>query len=173
MYKRQVLDYTSLLAGKTPLQRERCHLAELCAGSIHTVSAAASSKNQVIDIDAPANLELVSDGQALVKLMTTLLGNAVKFTPDHGAIGVTANRVAEVDAVSIEVWDTGIGMSEDQVAHLFEPFVQGDQTLARRFEGLGLGLAYVHKLVELLGGHIAVTSELGKGSRFKVTLPVR
>ena len=70
-----------------------------------------------------------------------LLGNAVKFTPNDGAIGITANRAAEGNAVNIEVWDTGIGMSEDQVAHLFEPFVQGDQTIARRFEGLGLGLA--------------------------------
>ena len=78
---------------------------------------------------------------------------------------------AATAGVQIEVWDTGIGMNVEQVSHLFEPFVQGDQQLARQFEGVGLGLAYVHKAVALLGGEVTATSDPGKGSCFTVTLP--
>ncbi len=76
-------------------------------------------------------------------------------------------------AVRIVVADTGIGMNPDQLAALFRPFTQGDQTLARRYEGLGLGLAYVHEVVTRLGGTIAVTAAEGRGSRFTVILPTR
>ena len=167
-----VLQYTSLLAGDTPLDPRRCRLADLCAYSTHAVQDKARHKSQSLDLDiVPADIEITSDEAAIKKILTALLENAIKFTPEHGAIGINVSGVVGEAAVHLVVWDTGIGMTADQVAHLFEPFVQGDQTLARRFEGLGLGLAYVHKLVELLGGTVTVSSEIGQGSRFAVTLP--
>ena len=169
-----VLQYTSLAAGAMRLKAERCHLAELCAYAVQAVEEKAKSRNQSIALDVtPADMEIISDAVALTKIVTLLLENAEKFTPDHGAIGIRVRPDAATVGVQIEVWDTGIGMSAEQVSHLFEPFVQGDQQLARQFEGLGLGLAYVHKAVALLGGEVTATSEPGKGSRFTVTLPAQ
>ena len=129
-------------------------------------------KNQVIQLDVePYALTIVSDSQLITRTLTLLLDNAIKFTDQDGTIGIEAGRVAERDAIRMVVWDTGIGIAEETVPYLFDPFTQVDQTLARRFEGVGLGLATVHKLVELLGGTVRVESELGKGSRFIVTLP--
>lgn len=124
----------------------------------------------VLDV-TPVDLTMNGDAEGITKIIATLLENALKFTPVRGLVGIDIAEASGGDAICIEVWDTGIGMSRDQVAHLFEPFVQGDQSMARRFEGLGLGLALVHKLVALMGGGIVVESELGKGSRFVVTLP--
>ena len=167
-----VLDYTSLLAGQVKMQREPCRVADLCEMCIDAVHSAAAGKQQAVELDAPSDLALMSDGQGITKILTTLLDNAIKFTPVQGRIGIKADRMTGHDAVCITVWDTGIGMSAGQVAHLFDPFVQGDLTIARRFEGLGLGLAYVHKLVATLGGTITVDSALGEGSRFQVILPL-
>jgi len=167
-----VLDYTSLLAGQVKMQLEPCRVADLCEMCIDAVHSAAAGKQQAVELDAPSDLVLMSDGQGITKILTTLLDNAIKFTPVQGRIGIKADRMTGHDAVRITVWDTGIGMSAGHVAHLFDPFVQGDLTIARRFEGLGLGLAYVHKLVATLGGTITVDSALGEGSRFQVILPL-
>jgi signal transduction histidine kinase len=104
-------------------------------------------------------------------IVTTLLDNAVKFTPEGGAIGVKVRCAANADVVRLMVWDTGIGMTAEAVAVLFWPFSQADQGLTRQFAGTGTGLAYVSKMVEILGGAIAVKSAPGAGSRFIVTLP--
>src|SRR5690606_18106183 len=151
---------------------EPCQVADLCEMCIRAVHTAAAGKQQAVELDAPSDLVLMGDGQGITKILTALLDNAIKFTPVQGRIGIKADCMTGPDAVRITVWDTGIGMSAGQVAHLFDPFVQGDLTIARRFEGLGLGLAYVHKLVATLGGTIAVDSALGEGSRFQVILPL-
>lgn len=109
----------------------------------------------------------------MVNVLRMLLDNAVKFTPEGGRIDLSAVYLPGADEVRITVADTGIGMSPEEVAGVFDPLSQGDKTLARRFEGLGIGLAYAHKMVELLGGSIVVESEPGAGSCFMVTLPAR
>jgi PAS domain S-box-containing protein len=171
-----VLLYTDLLAGNVPLTRELCHLDGLCAAAVRALQPDAERKQQHITQEIiPADLEIESDVQGLINVIKALLANAIKFTPAAGRIHLSARAMAEDEAgaIQIAVTDTGIGMSEAQISKLFRPFVQGDQTLARRFEGLGLGLAYVQKMVELLGGTTAVESELGKGSRITVTLPAK
>jgi signal transduction histidine kinase len=171
-----VLLYTDLLAGNVPLTRELCHLDGLCAAAVRALQPDAERKQQHITQEIiPADLEIESDVQGLINVIKALLANAIKFTPAAGRIHLSARAMAgdEAGAIQIAVTDTGIGMSEAQISKLFRPFVQGDQTLARRFEGLGLGLAYVQKMVELLGGTTAVESELGKGSRITVTLPAK
>ena len=107
-----------------------------------------------------------------------LLDNAVKFTLPGGKIDVSvaclpADAGDESAQVALVVADTGIGMSPAEMEDIFSAFRQSDLTLARRFEGLGLGLAYVREMTARLGGTVTVESEVGRGSRFTVTLPRR
>ncbi len=169
-----ILLYTSLVAGKYPLVSDQCHLSQLCAIAIRSIRPAAEQKQQsVAQSVEPPDLVFESDPKAVLQMLKLLLDNAVKFTPEGGRIDVAATPGlgAEGAVVQIVVSDTGIGMSEEQVAALFRPFTQGDMTLARRFDGLGLGLACVHKMVDLLDGSIEVQSTPGAGSCFTITLP--
>jgi signal transduction histidine kinase len=121
-----------------------------------------------------------ADGRRLKQILVNLLSNAVKFTPDGGRVGleVTAERdtaerdKANRDTVQFVVWDTGIGISDDDLPRLFQSFVQLDSSLARRHAGTGLGLALVKRLVELHGGKVLVQSRPGQGSRFTIQLPM-
>ena len=167
-----VLHYTSLVAGKRPLQADICPLADLCAGVVRSHRRAADAKGQQLTFTVtPLDLEIDSDAQGIRQILKELLGNAIKFTPAGGRIHLAADDAGE--GVQIVVTDTGIGMDAEQQAVLFRPFVQGDQTLARRFEGLGLGLAFVYEMVTRLGGTVTVDSAPGTGSRFTVLLPGR
>ena len=125
----------------------------------------------------PPDLEIVSDARGVTNILRMLLDNAIKFTPAGGALGV---EVAAVPAgagdkawASLAVVDTGVGMSPEEIDGIFSAFMQSDLTLARRFDGLGLGLAYVREMAARLSGTVAVESEVGRGSRFTVTLPLR
>jgi two-component system sensor histidine kinase BarA len=168
-----VLLYTSLVSGASPLLFETCRVAELCAIAARAAKPLAAAKQQEFaqTID-PATPDIESDPQGIVQVVKELLVNAVKFTPAGGRIEVSVAPAADCRTVCIAVTDTGIGLSEEQLATIFHPFTQGDQTLARRFEGIGLGLAYVHEMVQRLGGTLAVASSVGKGSSFAVTLPL-
>ena len=192
-----ILLYTSLMADATPLARETCRLHELCTAAVHAVRPKAEAKQQhIVQSFGDIDLRIVSDPQAIRQVLQELLDNAVKFTPNGGTIDlVVTPEPAAVSplavihpssacarhpspaatlrpaAVRIVVADTGIGMDDEQLAAIFLPFTQGDQTLARRFEGIGLGLAYVHEVVTRLGGTITATAEPGRGSRFTIILP--
>jgi CheY-like chemotaxis protein len=100
-----------------------------------------------------------------------LLSNAVKFTPEGGQIGLEVVGVPASHEVRLTVWDSGIGISEEGLDILFEPFVQLDSRLAREFSGTGLGLSLVQRMMDLHGGSVSVESELGVGSRFTVSFP--
>lgn len=165
-----VLHYTSLVAGKRPLQADICPMGDLCAGAVRAHRRVADAKGQQLTFSvAPPELEIESDAQGIRQILKELLGNAIKFTPAGGRIHLAAAKVGE--GAQIVVTDTGIGIDAEQQAALFHPFVQGDQTLARRFEGLGLGLAFVYEMVMRLGGTVTVDSAPGAGSRFIVLLP--
>ena len=173
-----ILLYTSLMADSTPFARELCRLHEVCTAAVYAVKQKAEDKQQRLTQSAgDIDLAIVSDPRAIRQVLEELLDNAVKFTPNGGSIdlAVTADpgTGAPAAGVRIVIADTGIGMNEEQLAALFLPFTQGDQTLARRFDGLGLGLAYVHEAVARRGGTVSVTAEPGRGSSFTVTLPTR
>ena len=170
----RILNYTALLGGRVSVQVELCPLGELCAAALRPFREHAVKKGQTValSIEPPA-LALYSDRAALIQVLENLLDNAVKFTPDGGRIGLEARRDDRQACVHLVVWDTGIGIAEEQRTTIFQPLVQADASLARRFQGIGLGLSLVQGLVELLGGTIAVASEPGKGSRFTVTLPAQ
>lgn len=167
-----VLLYTELLANTTPVRSEICRLAELCTIASRSVRDSAERKQQSLRQEiVPFDLEIRSDADGIMNVLKLLLHNAVKFTPEHGAITLTAAGTSEADSVRITVADTGIGMTTEQMAGIFRPFYQADKTLTRRYEGLGLGLAYVHAMIQRLGGSVAVESSLGQGSCFTITLP--
>jgi len=113
----------------------------------------------------------VADERKVRQILLNLLSNAVKFTPDGGKIDVRA--IQSQDNVEISVSDTGIGIAEEDQEAIFEEFRQVGSDYARKREGTGLGLTLARKFVELHGGRIWVRSEIGRGSTFTFTLPVR
>jgi len=166
-----LLDIAKIEAGGiglalTPLDL-RVVLAEL-RGTIAPL--AERGDNQLVIAVEPAAAQLRSDHQRLQQVLINLVGNACKFT-EHGSITIRAEAADERAEVRIEVIDSGVGMNPDQLGAIFEPFVQVDDSPARRRQGSGLGLAITKKLVELLGGTITVRSRPGQGSTFTVQLP--
>lgn len=111
----------------------------------------------------------VGNKELMQHLWLNLLGNAVKFTPSGGEI--TAEAALRDGSIIVQISDTGEGMSEETLSHLFDPYYQGEVSHSR--QGLGLGLAIAKRIVELCGGGITVQSELGTGSTFTVTLPAK
>jgi signal transduction histidine kinase len=122
----------------------------------------------VADVAADAGA-VASDPRLLAHVLVNLIANAIKFTPEGGAVSVLATR--DAGAVTIAVSDTGVGIEPAQLATIFEPFVQGDGGDERRFGGVGLGLALVHKLCSALGAEVRVRSDVGKGSTFTICVP--
>lgn len=167
-----LLLYTHLMSGQVIVESSTCSLSDLCAAAVHAVRPQAERKRHRIgQIINPFRLAIESDAQCIFNMLKLLLDNAIKFTPDGGHIVVEVSALPEADTVQIAISDTGIGMTPEEIGRLFRPFTQADGSLARRFEGMGIGLAIVHKIVELLDGKICVESEPGQGSQFIVTLP--
>lgn len=167
-----ILRYTALQGGMVDLQLERCGLKEVGSIALRSVHSRADAKGlqATFTIDSPERA-IGGDNDAIIQVLQQLLDNAVKFTPAGGRIGLDIHGDERGDCVQLVVWDTGIGVKPEQCEAIFRPFVQGDATLARRYEGLGLGLAYVQQMVKLMGGAITIESQIGAGSRFIVTLP--
>ena len=132
---------------------------------------AEQNKNRLV-VDAPENLgALTVDPMRLRQILLNLLSNACKFTK-AGEIKLAARKMGNGSSfVEFAISDTGIGMTPEQQAKLFEEFSQADAATARRFGGTGLGLAITRKLARMMGGDVTVTSEPGKGSVFTVRLP--
>ncbi len=170
-----ILHYTSLVAGKRPLRTAACHVGDLCAEVVRAHGPAAATKGQQLTLAVtPPEMEIESDPQGIRQVLKELVDNAIKFSPPAHGIHLAAVPAGdETGCVRIIVTDTGIGMDAEQRAAIFRPFIQGDQTLARQFEGLGLGLAFVYEMVTRLGGTVTVLDAPGAGSSFTVTLPAR
>jgi len=145
---------------------------EVCLASLRLVTNLVKEKRlQVSTFFDPAVKQIYADERYLKQILVNLLNNAAKFTPQEGAIGLEVQAWPDEQIISFTVWDTGIGIAADAMPQLFKPFVQLDTRLSREYQGAGLGLALVYRLVELHGGSVAVSSEVGKGSRFTVRLP--
>lgn len=167
-----ILDLSKIESGKLSTYIEPIVVSDLCEASVHMVSSMASSKQIKINTMLDSSVEIINgDARRLKQVLTNLLSNAVKFTPAGGKIGIEVIGDEERQLVTFSVWDTGIGIDEKDLPRLFKPFVQIDDSLNRKHAGTGLGLALVARLAEAHGGKITVESNLGKGSRFTVTLP--
>jgi PAS domain S-box-containing protein len=167
-----ILDLAKIGAGQLELALEPASIATIGEASLRLIAQLAQQKRLSVssEID-PAVTLLVVDARRVKQILVNLLSNAVKFTPAGGSIGLEVVGDPARQTVDLTVWDTGIGIASEHRGDLFQPFVQLDSRLARQYEGTGLGLALVYRMVELHGGSITVTSEVGQGSRFTVTLP--
>jgi signal transduction histidine kinase len=140
--------------------------------SIVQSQAAAKGLALHCDVACEEPLRLLGDAVRLKQILLNLLGNAVKFTPE-GSVTLRVHELARADKRSklrLEVSDTGIGMTPEAQERIFEPFVQGDGSITRRYGGSGLGLSIVQRLVEMMGGTLELESVPRQGSTFSVTL---
>jgi GAF domain-containing protein len=170
----QVLDLSKIEAGKLELNPQTVQLAPLINDVISTAGQLAEQNKNRLVVDAQEDLgALTVDPMRLRQILLNLLSNACKFTK-QGEVKLAARKVSNGSSfVEFAVSDTGIGMTAEQQAKLFEEFSQADATTAQRFGGTGLGLAITRKLARMMGGDVTVTSEPGKGSVFTVRLPGR
>lgn len=167
-----ILDISKMGAGKFDLQIEPCSLGEICQSSLQLVKGIAQKKRQYIGFGmSPAIITVQGDARRLKQLLVNLLSNAVKFTAEGGSIGLDVLGDQQKQIAQITVWDKGMGIKQEDMGKLFQPFVQLDSSLSRQQAGTGLGLSLVQRLTELHGGSIRVESILGEGSRFMVVLP--
>jgi len=168
----EVLDLSKIEAGKLELNVEAVDLARLIDEVIGTAGQLAEKNKNRLIVDAHDNVVALSaDAMRLKQILLNLLSNACKFTKD-GEVALRVRKVADGrDWVELAVADTGIGLTAEQQAKLFQEFTQADSLTARRYGGTGLGLALSRKLARMMGGDVTVTSEMGKGSVFTVRLP--
>jgi adenylate cyclase len=168
----QVLDLSKIEAGKLELNPQTVQLAPLINEVIGTAGQLAEQNKNRLVIDAQDNLgALTVDAMRLRQILLNLLSNACKFTKE-GEVKLRARRVANGrNWIELAVADTGIGMTPEQQAKLFEEFTQADAPTARRYGGTGLGLAITRKLARMMGGDVTLASESGKGSVFTLRLP--
>jgi signal transduction histidine kinase len=168
----EVLDLSKIEAGKLELNPEPVNLARLIDEVIGTAGQLAEKNQNRLVVEAQENLgALNADSMRLKQILLNLLSNACKFTKE-GEVALRVRKVADGrDWVELAVADTGIGLTAEQQAKLFQEFTQADSLTARRYGGTGLGLALSRKLARMMGGDVTVTSEAGKGSVFTVRLP--
>ena len=168
----QVLDLSKIEAGKLELNPQTVQLAPLIDEVVGTARQLAQQNKNRLVVEVQENLGAITvDPMRLRQILLNLLSNACKFTKE-GEVRLRASRVTKGRHwVELSVSDTGIGMTAEQQAKLFEEFTQADATTAQRFGGTGLGLAITRKLARMMGGDVTVTSEHGKGSMFTVRLP--
>jgi signal transduction histidine kinase/putative methionine-R-sulfoxide reductase with GAF domain len=168
----QVLDLSKIEAGKLELNPQTVQLAPLIDEVVGTARQLAQQNKNRLVVHAQENLgALTVDPLRLRQILLNLLSNACKFTKE-GEVKLQVRRMADGrDVIELSVSDTGIGMTPEQQAKLFEEFTQADATTAQRFGGTGLGLAIARKLARMMGGDVTVTSEPGKGSVFTLRLP--
>lgn len=173
-----VLDLARIEAGKMTVEQVAFSPNDLLEelGALYSQQARSKSIHWAMQLSVEMPSQILGDPGRLRQILQNLLSNAIKFTPSQGRIELVSNVVSRLGDKSphleIQVRDTGIGIAPEQREKIFEAFIQADSSTARHYGGSGLGLAISHKLIRLLGGTIALESELGQGSCFTITLPI-
>jgi PAS domain S-box-containing protein len=171
-----ILDFSKIEAGKLEIRPEIASVARVVAGVAGIYAGNASSKALTLKshVDPRISPAVVVDPLRLQQILNNLMSNAIKFT-SKGSVEIRAEQVERkegVDVVRFSVIDTGIGISAEGQAALFQPFAQAGSGIARTFGGTGLGLSIGQRLARLMGGAIEIASELGKGTTMSLTLPM-
>ncbi|MCK5784446.1 MAG: response regulator [Desulfobacterales bacterium] len=166
-----ILDLSKIEAGRMDVNPKRFKIRSTIETIVERLETIAENKNIQLNQQIPDDLpQIESDEHRLHQILQNLISNAVKFT-EQGSVTVSAHSDAE--KIHITVSDTGIGISKNDLPHIFEEFRQVDGSSARHYEGTGLGLTIAHRAAAMLGGGLSVESTLGTGSRFTLTLPLR
>jgi CheY-like chemotaxis protein len=173
-----ILDMSKIEAGKLELSPVSFNFEKLLQRVVNVVNYKMNERRQrfKVNLDPAIPPVIISDDQRLAQVITNLLGNAVKFTPERGSITLDTRLLREEDGVctiQIRVSDTGIGISAEQQARLFTSFQQAESDTTRKFGGTGLGLAISKNIVDMMGGSIWIESELGHGSTFAFNIRAR
>lgn len=169
-----ILDLSKVESGKLELQIAPIAVSYLCESSLTFIKQQATKKNIQISSEIPIGLpEIVADERRIRQVLINLLNNAVKFTPENGNVKliVETEQQQEQTFLGFSVIDTGIGIAQENISKLFQPFFQIDSSLSRQHNGTGLGLSLVRRLTEMHKGTVSISSELGRGSCFTVRLP--
>jgi Amt family ammonium transporter len=164
-----ILELTHIQAGRLELHPSPCSVAEAVDAALSENAAAANQKELTVTSQVERAMQVVFDPQSLRHIVHNLVNNAIKFTPHHGSVIISASVGAP--GTVVEVRDTGIGIKPEDQQRLFEEFRQVDGSTSRGYEGVGLGLALSKRLVELQGGQIWVESVPGRGSIFRFLIP--
>lgn len=168
-----ILDLSKIEAGQITLDLNPINVRTLAETSLRMVRDTARKKGIRLDCEIDEGVvEFVGDMRRLKQVLVNLLSNAVKFTPEGGSVALRLRADDKRENLEISVSDTGIGIAAEDLPRLFQPFVQIDSLLSRKYEGTGLGLFLVKRLVELHKGTVRAESEIGKGSRFGATIPL-
>ncbi|MDR0720886.1 MAG: response regulator [Treponema sp.] len=179
-----ILDMSKIESGKMELAPELFSIKELIENVTNTISVKMAEKQQTLIMNIGDNIPniVLGDEMRLSQVCLNLLSNAVKFTPPGKKIFFTLNTLPQTGPaqeppenvkMEITVKDQGIGISKEEMAHIFKPFQQADSTVSRRFGGTGLGLSISKRIAELMGGGITVESSSGQGSCFRVTFSLK
>ena len=167
-----ILDLSKIESGMLELSFGLESVADICQASLHLVKGMAHKKQLKVSFAmTPPSIWVHGDGRRIKQMLVNLLSNAIKFTPEGRSIGLDVKANESDQSVYLTVWDNGIGITEENIKNLFQPFVQLDSTLSRQYEGTGLGLSIVKRIAELHHGKISVQSTLGQGSQFTIILP--
>ncbi|WP_297087938.1 response regulator [uncultured Draconibacterium sp.] len=166
-----VLDIARIEAGHEDIELSEFNCSQLMDELVNSMSLEANQKKiKLIHTKTDATLPITSDEKKCRHILQNLISNAVKFT-EEGKVEVISKQIDK--NIVITVTDTGIGISEDQISHIFDEFKQADSSTSRKYGGTGLGLAIAKKYTHLLGGNISVKSEPGKGTEFTLVLPLQ
>ena len=170
-----VLDMSKIEANKFELSIEKFNFERVLQKVANVIGFRTEEKRQefTVHIDKNIPIHMIGDDQRITQVITNLMSNAVKFTPEEGKIQINAYLLEEKDnicTIKVEVTDTGIGISQEQQARLFTSFQQAENSTTRKYGGTGLGLAISRHIIEMMGGEVWIESELGKGSTFAFTV---
>ncbi|MCO6480754.1 MAG: helix-turn-helix domain-containing protein [Phaeodactylibacter sp.] len=168
----QLLDLSKLESGAFQLQLQQGDVVPYLRYLAESFQTYANSRNLSLRFHTSLeSLVMDYDPEQLKQVVTNLISNAVKFTPSGGEVTVRAKE--EDKQLFLEVSDNGVGIDQEKLPYIFNRFYQADSSTTRRGEGTGIGLAHTQELVKLMGGDIAVESQLGKGTTFTISLPIR
>jgi signal transduction histidine kinase/CheY-like chemotaxis protein len=170
-----ILDMSKIEANKLELSSLEFDFEKVLQKVVNVINFRIDEKKQNFHVDIDRNIprRIVGDDQRLAQVITNLLSNALKFTPEGGSIRLSTRFLGEKNSrctVQFDISDTGIGISAEQQERLFSAFQQADPSTSRKFGGTGLGLAISKRIVEMMGGNIWIESEPGKGSTFSFTI---
>jgi signal transduction histidine kinase len=166
----EVLDLARIEAGYIQYENTHSNVAKVVADIVPMIEPQLASKNIRFDVDVPNELVMMADVERVSQILLNLLGNAAKFTAVGGTVRLWATQSRAPARVHVHVRDTGIGIPADKLDAIFQPFVQVDSSRTRAAEGSGLGLAISRDLARGMGGDLNVSSVVGAGSTFTLSL---